>query len=98
MLTIIGILPATFALAPDSATQITHIAQNATIAAPLITQYDHDGLRDEAIASVTRLTQTSPDTVVASALRADIYEVVAGLKAVAANTGPPPMTGQPPGT
>ncbi|BAK82715.1 inorganic phosphate transporter [Komagataeibacter medellinensis] len=86
MLTIIGILPATFALAPDSATQISQISHNATIAAPLITQYDHDGLHDEAIASVTRLTQTNPDTVVASVLRADIYEVVAGLKAVAANT------------
>ena len=86
MLTIIGILPATFALAPNSAPQIAQISQNATIAAPLITQYDRDGLRDEAIASVTRLTQTNPDTVVASSLRADIYEVVAGLKAVAANT------------
>ncbi|MGS0646598.1 inorganic phosphate transporter [Komagataeibacter melomenusus] len=85
MLTIIGILPATFALAPDSTPQISHIAQYATDAAPLITQYDHDGLREEAIASVNRLTQTTPDALVPSQLRADLYEVVAGLKAVSLN-------------
>ncbi|AZV37681.1 inorganic phosphate transporter [Komagataeibacter xylinus] len=86
MLTIIGILPATFALAPNSKPQISHIAQYATDAVPLITQYDHDGLREEAIASVNRLAQTTPDAVVPSQLRADLYEVVAGLKAVSLNT------------
>jgi PiT family inorganic phosphate transporter len=85
MLTIIGILPATFALNPQATDTHSHIAERAAIAAPLINTYDHDGLRDEAIAAVTRLSQTTPDKIVPSALRADLYEVVAGLKAVAAN-------------
>ncbi|MFT9398532.1 inorganic phosphate transporter [Acetobacter sp.] len=85
MLTIIGILPATFALSPNAAPHIAQIAPQAVIAAPLIDKYDHDGLRDEAVASVARLQSTDPTKVVPSMLRADIYEVIAGLKAVASN-------------
>ncbi|MGO3517212.1 MAG: inorganic phosphate transporter, partial [Acetobacter cibinongensis] len=78
MLTIIGILPATFALSPNAAPHIAQIAPQAVIAAPLIDKYDHDGLRDEAVASVARLQSTDPTKVVPSMLRADIYEVIAG--------------------
>lgn len=85
MLTIIGILPATFALNPGATPDVTHVAERAAIVAPLLDTYDHHGLRDEALASVARLRQTTPDTVVPSQLRADIYEVVAGLKTVAAD-------------
>lgn len=85
MLTIIGILPATFALSPNAAPHIAQIAPQAVIAAPLIDKYDHDGLRDEAVASVARLQSTDPTKVVPSMLRADIYEVITGLKAVASN-------------
>ncbi|MBB2201597.1 inorganic phosphate transporter [Gluconacetobacter tumulisoli] len=85
MLTIIGILPATFALNPGAAPDVSHVAERAAIVAPLLDRYDHDGLRGEALAAAGRLQQTKPDAVVPSQLRADIYEVVAGLKAVAAN-------------
>ncbi|CAP57767.1 inorganic phosphate transporter [Gluconacetobacter diazotrophicus] len=85
MLTIIGLLPATFALNPATAPDIAHIAERAAIAAPLLDAYDHDGLRAEALASAARLSHTQADHVVASQLRADLYEVVAGLKAVSAS-------------
>ncbi|OUJ06084.1 inorganic phosphate transporter [Acetobacter malorum] len=86
MLTIIGILPATFALSPNAGSHIPQIAPQAVIAAPLLQQYDHDGLREEALASVARLQTTDPSNVVASQLRADIYEVLAGLKSVSSST------------
>lgn len=89
MLTIIGILPATFALSPNAAPHIAHIAPQAVIAAPLIDKYDQDGLRAEAVASVARLQNTDPANVVPSQLRADIYEVIAGLKAVSSNSATP---------
>lgn len=89
MLTIIGILPATFALSPNAAPHIAQVAPQAVIAAPLIEKYDHDGLREEAVASVARLQNTDPSKVVPSQLRADIYEVIAGLKAVSVNPQTP---------
>ncbi|WP_323992565.1 inorganic phosphate transporter [Nguyenibacter sp. L1] len=85
MLTIIGLLPTTFALNPASLPQLGHIAQHATAAAPLLEKYDQDGLRDQALASAARLMQTDAAHVAPPHLRADLYEVVAGLKAVAAN-------------
>ncbi|GAN69070.1 phosphate transporter [Acetobacter orleanensis] len=85
MLTIIGILPATFALSPEAGSHIPHVAPQAIIAAPLLQQYDHDGLRAEALESVQRLQATDPEKIVASQLRADIYEVLAGLKSVASS-------------
>ncbi|WP_267128668.1 inorganic phosphate transporter [Komagataeibacter medellinensis] len=93
MLTIIGILPATFALAPDSATQISQISHNATIAAPLITQYDHDGLHDEAIASVTRLTQTNPDTLSPPSCAPTSMKWWPGSRPLLPIRKPRPMTG-----
>lgn len=89
MLTIIGILPATFALSPNAAPHIAQIAPQAVIAAPLIEKYDRDGLRDEAVAAVARLQNTDATKVVPSQLRADIYELIAGLKAVSVNPQTP---------
>jgi PiT family inorganic phosphate transporter len=60
MLTIIGIMPATFALNPKAETQISQLAQNAAAAEPLIAKYGDDE-KKEGLEAVARLKQAGPE-------------------------------------
>ena len=60
MLTIIGLMPATYALNPDVPKQIAQLSQNATAAIPLIQKYGDD-LKDAGVAAANALQQAGPD-------------------------------------
>nr|WP_082780104.1 inorganic phosphate transporter [Gluconobacter albidus] len=85
MLTIIGIMPATFALNPAAPVSIQQIRQDAQQALPLVTQYDRYSFKEDAIASINRLSQTDGPSEVPAELRGDVYQVLSGLRSVAAN-------------
>ncbi len=59
MLTIIGLLPATYALNPQASGQIASLAQLAADARPLIAQYGDD-VKDHALQSVDALQSAQP--------------------------------------
>ncbi|WP_419730251.1 inorganic phosphate transporter [Lichenicola sp.] len=95
MLTIIGLMPATFALNPNAPTQLAELSQNAAAAIPLIRQYGDDR-KDQGVAAATELQNFGPSApkIAASApsqggtqatksrLRGDIYQVLSELKHV----------------
>ena len=54
MLTIIGLLPAAYALNPQATSQMTELSQNASAAIPLIERYGDD-VKDQALKSATLL-------------------------------------------
>jgi inorganic phosphate transporter, PiT family len=59
MLTIIGLLPATYALNPDASAQIAQLAHMAGDARPLIAQYGDD-VKEHALQSVNALQRSTP--------------------------------------
>ncbi|RFU45215.1 anion permease [Paraburkholderia sp. DHOC27] len=59
MLTIIGLLPAAYALNPEASNQMTQLSQNAAAAIPLIQRYGDD-VKDEALKSATLLQHAGP--------------------------------------
>ena len=93
MLTIIGLMPATFALNPDVPRQ--HLSQNAAAAVPLIQRYGDD-LKNQALAAAAALQHAEPGIddqagpppsetavrITRSQLRGDIYFVLGELKHV----------------
>jgi len=85
MLTIIGIMPAAFALNPASPVSIEQIRADAHQALPLVTQYDRYSFKGDAVASISRLSQTEGPAEAPSELRGDVYQVLSGLRSVAAN-------------
>lgn len=90
MLTIIGLMPATFAMNPAHPTDRAHLAQIALSSRPLIAQYDRYSFKPDALASIDRLgTPSNPATP--SEVRGDVYEILSGLRAVSAN---PAASGQ----
>lgn len=85
MLTVVGLMPALYALNPHEAHRLPLPTEQATQIETLLEQYDHDGLRTEALASARRLKtgRNIPASVRNSvAQRADVFEVLAGLKYV----------------
>ena len=62
MLTIIGLLPAAFALNPQAGNQMTQLSQNASDAIPLIQRYGDD-VKDEALKSAVLLQNAGPQLV-----------------------------------
>jgi inorganic phosphate transporter, PiT family len=60
MLTIIGLLPATYALDPQSAGQIKRLGEYASAAAPLIAQYGDD-VKAQGMKAATALQREQPD-------------------------------------
>lgn len=94
MLAVVGLMPALYALNPLEAHRLPLPVVQATQIETLLTQYDHNGLRAEALAAAARLKaegeaaaslagavpQANPRAVVAQ--RADVFEVLAGLKQV----------------
>ncbi len=59
MLTIIGLMPATYALNPEAPQQLAQLAQNAAAAIPLIQKYGDD-LKAGRVAAATALQQAGP--------------------------------------
>ena len=95
MLTIIGLLPATYALNPDAGKALTQLSANAQSAVPLIQAYGDDR-KDRGVAAATELSHFNPDTAKADADRAlktrrrgEIYTVLAELKHVTENHAAP---------
>lgn len=60
MLTIIGLLPASYALNPQATDQLTQLSQRATQAIPLIQRYGDD-VKDQALKTATGLQQAGPE-------------------------------------
>jgi inorganic phosphate transporter, PiT family len=59
MLTIIGLMPATYALNPQAPRQLSQLGQNAATAIPLIQRYGDD-LKGQALEAATALRQAEP--------------------------------------
>ena len=97
MLTIIGLMPATYALNPQVPQQLAQLSQNAQTAIPLIQKYGDD-LKDRALQAATALQQAGPGIAdnaappppgndgqtraTRSQLRGDVYFVLSEMKHV----------------
>jgi PiT family inorganic phosphate transporter len=94
MLTVIGLMPATYALNPNAAGQMAQLGRNAAEAIPLIRQYGDD-LKDKAVGAAQALGKATPDVTAAppkgddptlrasrSQFRGDIYSVLSEMKYV----------------
>ena len=93
MLTIIGLMPATYALNPNARTQMADLGRNAAIALPLIHQHGDDR-RDRGIEAAQALiamggTAAAPGapTSTKAQLRGDVYEILTQLKHVGEAAG-----------
>ena len=94
MLTIIGLMPATYALNPNAGTQMADLGRNAAIALPLIQHYGDDR-RDRGVEAAQALIATDGSGAAqpgASAqtraqLRGDVYEILTQLKHVGEAAG-----------
>ena len=88
MLTIIGLMPAAYALSPSSASDAAHIRQYAVEALPLIQKLGDDE-KSQGIEAATRLqhfeASARPTATARSQTRGDIYYVLGELKAVTEN-------------
>ncbi len=89
MLTVIGLMPATYALNPNGDTQIRQLAETAHTAAPLIQKYGDDQ-KQLAIEAADRLQAAAP--VLASKGADAGAEDPAGHPSVAPAPGAPPTT------
>jgi PiT family inorganic phosphate transporter len=96
MLTIIGLMPATYALDPQAAKPLAHLSENAAAAAPLIQQYGDDR-KDRGVDAANKLKSFDPAVANSTTTedkdqvrtrterRGEIYTVLAELKHVAGN-------------
>jgi inorganic phosphate transporter, PiT family len=98
MLTIIGLMPAAYALNPDAQDQLAALSRNADAAIPLIQKYGSDqkqqslqaaaalkqaGSNITAETAVTRVADSAPEAkATRSQLRGDVYYVLSELKHV----------------
>ncbi|GBR45670.1 inorganic phosphate transporter [Neokomagataea thailandica] len=90
MLTIIGIMPAAFALNPSAPIHYEQLHQEAQAARPLIATYGNHSFRQEQIAALDRLTTVENGSESSALIRGDIYEALSGLRSVAANPAAAP--------
>ena len=96
MLTIIGLMPATYALNPDASDQLAHLSEYARQAVPLIQRHGDDR-KDQALRAAAELQQAGPDIVrqanppgpdtsaarqTRAQLRGDVYDVLAQMRHV----------------
>ena len=87
MLTIIGLMPATYALNPNARAQFSELGKNAALAIPLIQHYGDDR-KDRGVRAARALMQRNEGApqqgaqVSRSQLRGDVYEVLSQLKHV----------------
>ncbi|WP_367160222.1 inorganic phosphate transporter [Kozakia baliensis] len=85
MLTIIGLMPAAFALNPQASlpTDRLHVAIEA--ARPIIAEYDRYSFKNDALKAMDRLSDSDPAHETPAEKRGDIYQVLSGLRSVASN-------------
>ena len=104
MLTIIGLVPATYALNPAVPQQLASLGQNAAAALPLIQRYGDDQ-KPRGVAAATALRDAGPNLPALGAtpppvsfgqvsptraqLRGDVYEVLAQLRHVTESDATP---------
>ena len=97
MLTIIGLMPASYALNPQAPEQLSQLSQNAGLAAPLIQKYGDDQ-KARALQAAAALQQAGPGIAAQTGrppaggdaaarqtraqLRGDVYDVLAQLKRI----------------
>ncbi len=96
MLTVIGLMPATYAINPNAPQQLEQLGRNAAAAIPLMERYGDD-LKDRALASAAALREAAPSVAAdvahapggspavratRSQLRGDVYFVLAEMKHV----------------
>ncbi|NVN02301.1 MULTISPECIES: inorganic phosphate transporter [Asaia] len=84
MLTIIGLMPASFAMNPDHPVDRVQLAQIAQQARPLIEQYDRYSFKPDALAAIDSLSRVEGPATPAQ-IRGDVYEILSGLRDVSAN-------------
>ena len=94
MLTVIGLLPAVYALNPAADAQVRQLADTARAAAPLIQKYGDDQ-KAEALRAVQQLEESggtlqgagadTGDQSTKSTIRGDVYRLVSEMKVVTAN-------------
>ena len=91
MLTVIGLMPATYALNPNASGQMERLGRNATEAIPLIRQYGDD-VKNDAVKAAEALGKTKPNDAPSgddaalrasrSQFRGDVYSVLSEMKHV----------------
>ncbi|GBQ66628.1 inorganic phosphate transporter [Ameyamaea chiangmaiensis NBRC 103196] len=84
MLTIIGLIPASFAMNPGHTLDRPQLAVLANDARPLIDRYDRYSFRPDALASIDRLGNPAA-AATPSEVRGDVYEILSGVRDVGAN-------------
>lgn len=84
MLTIIGMMPAGYAMNPAHPVNRPYLAQIAQEARPLISQYDRYSFKPDALTSIDRLTDLAAPASPAE-IRGDVYEILSGLRDVSGN-------------
>ncbi|GAC89202.1 inorganic phosphate low-affinity transporter [Gluconobacter thailandicus F149-1 = NBRC 100600] len=85
MLTIIGLMPAAFALNPQIPLQYDMIRQDVQAARPLVAEFDRYSFKADALASIDRLEKGAEIHASPAETRGDIYQVLSGLRSVASN-------------
>ena len=87
MLTVIGLMPATFALNPAAGLEFSRLPENAASAIPLIRKYGDDQ-KLAAVGAAQHLQRIAPSLELPgtrSLIRDDVYQIIAELKAVTQN-------------
>ena len=85
MLTIIGLMPATFALNPAAPTQFSELRMEVQAARPLVATYDRYSFKSDALAAINELEKAEDTHLAPAELRGAIYQVLSGLRSVASN-------------
>ena len=90
MLTIIGLMPATYALNPEAGQGLAELGRSATEAIPLILRHGDD-VKDEALEAARKLQQAGPsladaagaqDKAAKAGIRGDVYALLAQMRNV----------------
>lgn len=96
MLAVVGLWPALYALNPQQPNPVPLAPAQAVQLEQVLEQYDHDAFRTQALAAAARLhTQAGAAQgqgvapIPVTEIRADIFQVVAGLKGVQENPALP---------
>ena len=85
MLTIIGLMPAAFALNPQVPVQYDVIRQDVQAARPLVSEFDRYSFKADALASIDRLEKGAEIHASPAETRGDIYQVLSGLRSGTTN-------------
>lgn len=102
MLAVVGLWPALYALNPQQPNPVPLLPPQAAQLEQILAQYDHDAFREQALAAAARLHiqgaafataaaahQPAQAPIPVTEIRADIFQVVAGLKGVQESAATP---------